>query len=398
MNTIPKRTGCSACGTSIVHHQLTHFLNIIDEVLDKTAKPLFSYIPLPNEAFLADRIFGILTAGLHFIGLVRFNTDRSKVRSGRSELIWNEAVRRGIPMEQIMVCGKYLEQYRARLNDRWFYFVSIPIPPWMPQADYAWVDDKLKLAHRLKAANIPVPQAILASSWEAALRAFGELKKPIIIKPRFGSRSRHTTTNINTQEELRVAFTLAKQVARELVLEEHIFGSVCRATLVNGKLAGFFRANPPQIIGDGTQTIVALIAEKNKNRSERIGPIEITDDVTTFISRHGHSLESILPQGALLDLSAKTGRFYGGYTKEMLPEIHPKMRTIFEKVAAMIDAPVLGFDLISTDPTADPDTMRWGIIECNGLPFIDLHYYALEGEPNDISPHIWNLWSTTPSA
>jgi cyanophycin synthetase len=82
----------------------------------------------------------------------------------------------------------------------------------------------------------------------------------------------------------------------------------------------------------------------------------------------------------------------GGYTREMLQEIHPKFHQIFAKAGELVRAPVVGFDLITTDPSADPDTIRWGIIECNSLPFIDLHYYALEGSPNDLAPKVWDLW------
>jgi cyanophycin synthetase len=392
MNTIPVRTGCSACGTGAVNHNVARFFNILDEVMHKSVGALFTILRIPNESAIADRFYGYLTELLSLVGLVRFSSDRSKVASGRSELIWEEAVRRGIPMEQVVVAGRYMEQYRAKLNGRWFYFVSIPIPPWMAQQDYVWVDDKFALAGRLEKAHIPVPRARLASSWTQALRAFEELQKPVIIKPRFGSRARHTTTNINTQEELQFAYALAKQIARELVVEEHLFGSVCRATVVGGVLVGFFCGNPPQVTGDGVQTISALITEKNIDRPAKIGAITVNDDVTTFIARKGYTLDSILPTGLTLDLSAKTGRFYGGYTREILPSVHPKMRETMERLAKLIDAPVLGFDLISTDPTADPDTIRWGIIECNSLPFIDLHFYAQEGAPNDIAPHIWDLW------
>ena len=69
------------------------------------------------------------------------------------------------------------------------------------------------------------------------------------------------------------------------------------------------------------------------------------------------------------------------------------MHIIFEYTSRLISAPVLGFDLIIKDPTLDPDTMKWGIIECNSLPFIDLHYFALEGTPINLAEKVWDLWS-----
>lgn len=393
MNTLPSRSVCSACGTSPVNHRLARLTNIIDEFVTKTAGTFFSPVHIPYQNTLVDITYGLLAKFFIITGLARLSTDREKAATGRSELIWEEAARRGIDMEQLVFRGKYLDQYRAHVNGRWTYFESLPIPPWLSQRGYMWVDDKLLLAERLEAKDIPVPKARCVASWSGAERAFSELAKPVIVKPRLGSRGRHTTTHIHTLAELRLAHDLAKQIARELVIEEHLFGSVCRATIVGGKLVGFFQANPPRVEGDGTHTVQELITEKNAMRHERLGAVEITDDLISCIARRGYTLESVLPENTTLDLSAKTGRFYGGTTKEMLPEVHPKMHEVFEKAAALVDAPVVGFDLITTDPTSDPDSVRWGIIECNSLPFIDLHYYALEGEPNNIAPHIWNLWN-----
>jgi D-alanine-D-alanine ligase-like ATP-grasp enzyme len=363
-------------------------VNIVDEVLEKSLGAL----RIPHEQVMERALYGWMTVALHTIGLVRWNSDVTKVSSGRSELIWREATRRGIPMEQVVFLGNPIEQYRARFDGRWVYFDSIPVPPALARENRSWIDDKLALAHKLEEHGLSVPKARGVTSWSEAERAFTEMQKPVIVKPRRGSRGRHTTTRIETLLELRAAYDLAREIAREVVIEEHLFGSVCRATVVDGELVGFFRADPPQVVGDGVHTIGELIEEKNRTRHERLGEVLITDDLISFIRRAGYTLESVLPHGVVLDLSAKTGRFYGGHTREMLPEVHPKMHEIFAKAAAVVGAPVAGFDLISANPQSDPDAERWGIIECNSLPFIDLHYYALHGEPVDVAKHIWDLW------
>ncbi len=387
----PKIT-CSACGTSPVNHRTFLAMGVIDELLEKTMGTLFGWIRIPREGYISNAVNAGLVGFFRLFGLARFSDDRSKAASGRSELIWEEAHRRGIEMQQIVMFGKYLEQYRAKIGGRWVYFQSIPIPYWLPQKGYDWVDDKFKLSERLEHAGIAAPKARRVSSFAGAKRAFEELQKPVIIKPRSGSRGRHTTTNINTPEELRYAYDLAREIALELVVEEHLFGPVHRATVVNNTLAGFFQCKPPHVTGNGVHTIQELIDEQNKNRPERISEILVSDDVLEFIKRRSYTLESIIPKGEGLDLTAKTGRFLGGYTKEMLPEVHPKFHDIFRKAGETVEASIVGFDMIIPDPTIDPDTQRWGIIECNSMPFIDLHYYAYEGAPADIAKDIWDLW------
>lgn len=386
---------CAACGTAPINHSLAWVLSGADElihILDKAMERVVegrlwqkSAVALEKFMFRTSRLMGIVT----------FNKDDiEKAVIGRSKIIWEEAIRRNIPMEQICIFGKPTDYYRARINgESFYYFNSLPIPPHLPQAGYKWIDDKLKLARELQAVGIAAPKTIKVRTHAEAKKAFESLQKPLIIKPEWGSRGRHTTTNINTLKELEHAFNLAKKIAISIVVQEHLVGSVYRATVIDGKLVGFYRADQPQVVGDGVMNIEQLIEAKNKTRRERVSEIVVNQDLKDFIARNGYNVQSILPLGVVLNLSAKTGRMYGSYTKEMFPEVHPKMHEIFEAAGRLCDAPVLGFDLIMEDATKDPDTQRWGIIECNSLPFIDLHYMALEGEPINLAKNVWDLWA-----
>ena len=388
---------CSACGTAPVNHKLFYIEGFMTNIMDGVSKVMFGWIPVSPENKIVDTFMAGFVNLFRLLGLAKFSEDVTKVASGRSELIWNEAIRRGIPMQQIIMFGVPLEQFRAKINGRWVYFQSIPIPPWLPHDGYEWIDDKFVLTEKLNNAGIRAPKAKIASTLKKAEKAFTELQKPVIVKPRNGSRGRHTTTNIQKIEQLREAFNLGKVIAPSMVVEEHLFGYVYRATVINNELVGFFCAQPPQVTGDGIHTISELIDIKNKNKPEKISDIVVNDDLTSFIGRKNYTLQSILPKDEVLDLTAKTGRFLGGYTKEMFPEIHPKFHSIFKKAGKVVQASIVGFDLIAEDPTQDPDTQSWGVIECNSMPYIDLHYFAYEGEPIDLSKNIWDLWEKQPT-
>lgn len=387
-----KRNKCSACGTSDVNHTLLLVTGILEETLGRLGRKFMDIFRLdekhPLFVFFEKIIYKISV----LFGFLRYSSDKEKALTGRSRLVWDEASSRGIKMEQVIMFGKPVEHYRALINGKYFHFESIPIPKHLSCSGYAWVDDKFILAERLRDAGIPAPLAGVALTTYKAEKIFNNLSKPVIVKPRSGSRGRHTTTNINTIDELHKAMSLAHVIAPTVVVEEHLFGSVYRATVVNGKLVGFFRADPPMVVGDGVHTIAELVKEKNKNSHERIGDIVIDQDVIEFLSRQGMGTDSVPIKNQQVILSAKTGRFFGGYTREMLPEVHPKIKQIFEKAATVVDIPVAGFDLIISDPTSDPDNQRWGIIECNSMPYIDLHFFALEGEPVNVAKHVWDLW------
>ncbi|MEK7140773.1 MAG: hypothetical protein AAB815_03235 [Patescibacteria group bacterium] len=385
---------CSACGTSIVNHRFIFISNLLEEIIGNVGDKFFNFTSIDKwqkTAFFVEKIFYALFS---LLGIVRYSSDVEKALTGRSKLIWEEAQRRSIPMEQIVIWGKYIDHYRARINEKKFYFQSLPIPPWLTQEGYKWLDDKFILFKKLSSKKIPVPRAVKILTLKSARNTFETLHKPVIVKPKFGSRGRHTTTNINTERELVDAFSLAREITPWITIQEHLSGSVYRATVINNELVGFFRADPPQVTGDNARTIRELIVKQNDVRHERLSEILINDDMINFIKRQGYNLESVPPDGAVVDLSAKTGRMYGGYTKEMLSEVHPKMHAIFEKAGEIVQAPVVGFDLIIADPTKDPDRQHWGIIECNSLPFIDLHYFALEGPQINLAKNIWDLWDT----
>jgi len=381
---------CSACGTSPMNHKVLFTFNVLEETLGKLGEIMMK---LNKNQRLINYFEKVLHNTLSFIGVVRFNTDIEKAVTGRSKLIWEEAQKRGLKMEQIVILGKYIEHYRVKIQGKTLYFESLPIPPWLPQRGYIWIDDKFKLAKLLQKENIPAPKSIKVRTKRSTEQAFDLLNKPLIIKPKNGSRGRHTTTNINTKDEMVKAFELAYQITPSIVIQEHLFGSVYRATVINNKLVGFFRGDPPNVIGDGTKNIKELIDEKNKNHHILLSDILINDELISFIKRQDYTLENVLEKDKSIDLIAKTGRMYGGYTKEMLPNVHLKMYEIFKKAGKIVKAPVVGFDLIIQDPTADPDTQNWGIIEANSLPFIDLHYFALEGTPINLAKNVWNLWN-----
>lgn len=383
---------CSACGTSPINHQLLFVANLLDEVFEKIDVKIFNFSSTKEWLGVANFIEKIILTGMSYVGIVSFNTDIEKAITGRSKLVWEEAERRGIDMSQVVVFGKPVELYKARINNRIYFFKSLPIPPSMPQGGYDWLDDKFILFEKLLENKISAPKTKQISTLKGAREAFQELRKPVIIKPKHGSRGRHTTTNINTEEELKDAFDLAREITISMVIQEHLEGSVYRATVIDGELVGFFRGDPPQITGDGEKSIREQIEEKNATRHERLSEILINEDLINFIKRQGYTLENVLPQGTTINLSAKTGRMYGSYTKEMLSEVHPSIRTIFKKAGELVEAPVSGFDLIIEDPTQDPENQKWGIIECNSLPFIDLHYFALEGPKINLAENVWNLW------
>lgn len=383
---------CSYCGNAPVNHTLSFFESMITIPLDTHAQKLKKYVPSFVKDFV-DIVPEFLFKTLALLGIVKFSSEVDKAYTFRSKIIWEEAKRRGIRVEQVMFLGKPLDHYRAKINGKNFYFESIPIQPEFLDTEKNW-DDKAVLKQELKKHGVPVPDYLEISSFnrKKAENIFSKLKKPIIVKPRAGSRGRHTITNVNTLEQFHRGINVAGQLSPYLIVEEHLKGSVCRATFVGGVLAGFYLGASPTLLGDGKKTIRELIKDIDDKRPERVEPIRMGRELEEYIARSGFKIDDVLPDLAILPLTHRMGRLFGGQTKEMIDELHPSFIPILKKASDVTGLSVVGFDAIIPDPTKEQASQRWGIIECNTLPFIDLHYYALEGKPKNIAGMIWDLW------
>lgn len=389
-----KEQSCLACG----NNPIPHFPAKINSHLAALGSPLIIFIKGPWGRLFeraADKLIWLFIMIARGLRIFRFNDDIQKNVGGRAQVIWEEAKRRGIVMRQIVVGKIHTDGYEATFpNGHRIYFMGLPIPKKLIYRSdvYQWIDNKAQLKKRLQRAHIPIPQGGQAVSLSRARSLFNRIRKPVITKPTAGSRGRHTTTNINTLDELRQGFKTARQIAREVMVEEHLVGSVYRGTIVNGALRGVLRGDPPRITGDGISTITELIAAKNAAAKLPVKPFIITPLTESFLGRAGYRLSSVLPKGKTIDLTEKIGVSYGGYSAEELPICHPKTKEILEAAGRAINFPVMGFDFIIEDITKDPDTQRWGIIECNSVPFIDLHHHPASGTPINVAAAVWDLW------
>lgn len=382
---------CPYCGNNPTSHLIawlsSSFSVIASPVVQKMlltdiGKALFRF---------SEWILECTLRGLIICRAATLNTDPERIPAPRGRILFAEALARGWNMESIILYGRPTDIYRVVLpSGKMLFFDGLPRPSLHESAAVSWMDDKAILKRTLQKAGIPVPEGGSFSHWAQARRCLHHFKAPLIVKPRLGSRGRHTTTNLVKSSDLKQAFMIAKQMSYFVVIEEHLSGSVYRATIIDGMLVGVLAGDPPRVTGDGRKTIRQLIDMKNRRRDRRISEVIVSDNLISFLERQGHVLDDILDSGKTIDLSEKIGLAYGGKSREVTWEVHPKLRNELERAAKVVNDPVLGFDFITEDISADPDSARWGIIECNAVPFINLHHDPLEGEPINAAGKLWD--------
>jgi cyanophycin synthetase len=329
-----------------------------------------------------------------FLGFGHFSERPDSKDSLRTKCFWEEAERRGIKMVEFHM-GIIRDSFIAKYKGKTIIFDGLPRPEYLESDSLKWMDNKGIMKLKFQKEGLPVARGGTAFTKRKALKIFNSITKPVITKPNLGSRSRHTLIHIDTPEKLIYGFKKAKKLSPLVVIEEELRGYLFRCTLVGGKFVGAVKRDQPEVIGDGIHTLKELMDKENE-RPERKGPIFhkiiIDPDAEVELKRENIKMEDIPEKGKLITFSQKTSRGIGGSTTEVTDIIHPENIKMLEKLGTYLKDPLVGVDLIIEDITQPWSTeQHCGIIECNSLPFIDLHHYPLFGKPNNVAGKLWDL-------
>ena len=387
---------CEDCGSSPVPHKLQYLSVGIESVLSPTIalSQATSGAILPFfDAFWDNMLpptFKILSA-LHLGRIHTAPTDEDF--KWVIELLWKEADRRKIKMWQFLPFGHIKQVFVAEFEGKKIVFERMPVPRGKGRGIW-WIDDKAVLKKHLMKKEFPVARGESVATKGAALRLFDSLTKPVIVKPSKGSGTRHTVLHITDQAELLRAFNVAKAVSPFVVIEEELKGAVYRPTLIGGKLIATIERNQPQVLGDGIHTIEELVARENKHPRRKgpvFAPITVTQTVEKELSRQGLTKTSIPNKGEAVLMHQKVNWGNGGTTVDVTGKVHPDNVKLFEEIAKLVEAPIVGIDFIIEDISRSwKESPGCGVIECNSMPFIDTHHLPFEGTPRDIMGPIWD--------
>lgn len=389
---------CPDCGNAPVSHLLHKVSVVVDTFtmrFDIVTKPLQDVIePSVNHAIdiLLPPIYRLLAA--FHLGTIL--TEPDTTIGLRERVFWEEGMRRGVRLWAYRPFKGWNIFTVAHFNGRTLVYDTIPRPGKHASRGSVWMDDKNQ-CHRIFAKHgIPMARGRAVFFYHDAVKLLHELTAPVITKPSRGSRSRHTTTHIESEADLRKAFYKAKQLSPWVIVEEELDGFVHRGTVIGGKVIGILRREPAMVVGDGIHTVEELIALENMN-PKRNGPIfhkiEIhSEEHDRELARQGLSLTRVPEAGKEILLSQKASRGLGGGATDVTDEAHPDNIELLQKIAEVLEDPLVGVDFIVHDITRSwKDQPRSGVIECNSAPFIDLHLFPLSGKPRNTPGALWDL-------
>lgn len=386
-----KKKDCPDCGGSQVNHTLVYMSVLIGALVEPWTNWMGRLLPEASFEWIGPS----LVKTLAFLHLGKITHEPLPDDSGRTRVLWEEAIKRGIDMYEFRLFGIGHDVFVSHYKGAMRFFDVLPRPKHYNPKGLEWMDHKNSMKKHFRAAGIKVAPGDIAWSEKDGLAIFHSLQKPVITKPSIGSRSRHTTTHLREESEFLVAFRKAKQLSPWVMIEEELTGFVFRGALIGKKLVAVIRREPEDVIGDGVHTIRQLVDIENRNPL-RSGPIFhhilMGADEEKELSFWKHTWNTIPAKGEVVTLGQKTSRAVGGGITDVTDVVHPDNVAMLEKIAEVLDDPLIGVDFIMDDVAISwRDQPRCGVIECNSAPFIDLHHFPLVGKPRNVAGKLWDI-------
>ena len=249
--------------------------------------------------------------------------------------------------------------------------------------------DKERTKQVLESQDVSVPQGKQFKEHETnedILEYMSELGYPAVIKPTDGSFGRGVIANISSAGELEYSLDYVRNELgfKDIIVEEYVPGKEYRLYVVGDKVVGAMNRIPPNIVGDGINSIKSLIELKNEERSlnPRLVscPIVINEEVENYIGRYGYTLDTVLETDKELFLSDKTNISLGGDPIDVLDHISENVKEEAVKAVQFIPGLYHG----AVDLIVHENTNKVYIIEINPTAQLGGLLYPIQGKSRDI--------------
>ena len=392
-----KLSYCSECGEARVPHPLYKAQFYINPVMDALVRPLDRMTAALTRSFLRHDLDRYVLPICRTLARMRLGTLKDSLDprdSIRTKSLFEGAAAAGVTLYEFRLFNFGEDGiFIARRGSMTLVFTTMPRPRLFRSPSLQWMDDKGILKPFLLAHSIPTAAGGVASTQRQARAIFDSIGPSVIVKPHKGTRGRHTTISIRTPEELAHAFAICKQISPYAIVEKELSGIVHRVTLIGGKPVAIIRRDYPHVIGDGVSTIEELLAKENTDPRR--------DDFAFYRIAHNERAEEALRKQSLawstipaagerVILNDKVSRLHGTVTVDVTDGVHPDNLELFERIGTVMGDPLIGVDFMIGD-MARPWTEQpgCGLVECNAMPYIDLHHYVYEGKARNVAKALW---------
>jgi D-alanine-D-alanine ligase-like ATP-grasp enzyme len=261
----------------------------------------------------------------------------------------------------------------------WRHHVMIDSP-----ATTTLAGDKVVLHQLLEANAIPTSTHGSTEVEEpgALLELFDRAPGEYVVKPSKGtSGGQGVTCGVSTTDALMRAWLLARQWSSTVLVEPQAIGDEFRLLFLEGELLGAVRRRPPCVVGDGQQSVRALIKALNEHRltgdAEEVARLVHIDlDCVMALSKTGLTLRSVLAPGQHVRIKMSVSE-NGRTDNETWSRFCPELVSTAARAVAVAGLQLGGVDLVTPDPMR-PLSEAGVILEVNATPGFHYHYQVAD--------------------
>ena len=221
---------------------------------------------------------------------------------------------------------------------------------------------------------------------------------PVVVKPNVSGYSRGSYFPINNFRELWRGILLAKVWWPTTVIEQYLAGANYRVLTTGEHLVSVIRRYPPFVIGNGSDSISALIDEENLVRARMklhptIYPISKSEQVIAHLKKQNLRLDSVPEKDCQVELFHRVALAPGGVVEIIDQRTIPQDNVeLFTAVVKMFDANLLGIDVIfEKGIETSYKEQKCIFIEVNSRPYAEMHHFPRYGKVEDLSAHYAEL-------
>ncbi len=238
----------------------------------------------------------------------------------------------------------------------------------------------------LESCGVPVPEGREVDSPEDAWDAAQDIGLPVCVKPTDGNHGRGVFIDINSREEVEMAYKVAVDEGSGVLVERSIRGSEHRLLVIGGKLVAANRGDVVKVTGDGKQTIRELI-ETQINSDPRRGPseshplsrIRIDSAARIELSRQKLDADAIPEAGREVMIQRNANHEF-----DVTDDVHPETAAIASLAARVVGLDIAGIDLVVEDISKPLSAQGGAIVEVNAGPGLLMHLKPGVGKPRPV--------------
>lgn len=261
---------------------------------------------------------------------------------------------------------------------------------------HALMENKIVTKDILKTAGIQVPFGYEFHQIEDAFQHFDKLPAEFVVKPKSTNYGigitifKETTTQADYEQAVKIAF----ENDEAIIVETYAHGTEYRFYVQDDAVLAVLERFPANVIGNGVQTIKALVALKNRDirRGEHhrtpLEKIKIGEVESLTLSLQGFTESSIPDAGVCVFLRENSNVSTGGDSIDRTDEVATFYKTIAVKVAQALDVTVTGVDIIITDAAKASD---YYVIEANQNPMMQMHLFPAVGQSRRVTESLIKL-------